>query len=142
MPSHSTRLRLAPDDPRPRSVTPCVVGFATSDDVRRKRLKPGTERSRSSNSAPGVCSRVALSMTEILAGVSAEICSVTVIDVLTGVSLSAGVWSAGVCASIAASQIAGTKHASIPPAPLRKPLRLGAEHNLIAGLIERRFNPP
>ena len=32
----------------PRSVTPCVVGFATRDDERRNRLKPGVLRSASS----------------------------------------------------------------------------------------------
>src|ERR1041385_4462352 len=45
MPSHSTSVRLAPDEPRPRSDTPCVVGFAARLDERRKRLKPGPMRS-------------------------------------------------------------------------------------------------
>src|SRR4029079_3807631 len=35
----------------PRSVTPCVVGFATRDDERRNNVKPGVRRSASS-SAP------------------------------------------------------------------------------------------
>ena len=44
-PSTRTSVRLAPDADIPRRVTPCVVGFATRDDVRRNRLKPGTDRS-------------------------------------------------------------------------------------------------
>ncbi len=44
-------MRLAPEPETPRSVTPCVVGFATRDEERRNSVKPGVERSASS-SAP------------------------------------------------------------------------------------------
>ena len=47
-PSATTSVRLAPEPDTPRSVTPCVVGFATRDDERRNRLKPGVLRSASS----------------------------------------------------------------------------------------------
>src|SRR6185503_15651063 len=45
------RVRLDPEPDTPRSVTPCVVGFATRDDDRRKSVNPGVDRSASS-SAP------------------------------------------------------------------------------------------
>ena len=44
-------MRLDPEPDTPRSVTPCVVGFATRDDERRNNVKPGVDRSASS-SAP------------------------------------------------------------------------------------------
>ena len=34
-PSATTSVRLEPDADNPRSVTPCVVGFATDEEVRR-----------------------------------------------------------------------------------------------------------
>ena len=43
--------RLAPDPDTPRSVTPCVVGFATREEERRNKVNPGVVRSASS-SAP------------------------------------------------------------------------------------------
>src|ERR671912_1513375 len=48
-PSASTSVRLAPEPETPRNVTPCVVGLATRDDERRNNVKPGVERSASSN---------------------------------------------------------------------------------------------
>ena len=47
-PSASTTVRLAPEPDRPRIVTPCVDGFATRDEERRNRLKPGVLRKASS----------------------------------------------------------------------------------------------
>src|SRR5262245_37454197 len=47
-PSASTSVRLDPDPATPRSVTPCVVGFATRDEDRRNSVNPGVERSASS----------------------------------------------------------------------------------------------
>ena len=34
-------------EPRPRRLTPCAVGLAAMDEVRRKSEKPGTSRRRS-----------------------------------------------------------------------------------------------
>src|ERR1039457_1135286 len=84
MPSHRTRVRLAPDDPMPRSETPFVVGLATRLEGRRNSVKPGTSRRRSSMLTPGVCARVVLVSTLTAAGVSAEIVAVTVMDSLRG----------------------------------------------------------
>src|SRR5215218_5751582 len=50
-PSANTSVRLDPEPDTPRSVTPCVVGFATRDDERRNNVNPGVDRSASS-SAP------------------------------------------------------------------------------------------
>ena len=44
-------MRLDPEPDTPRSVTPCVVGFATREEERRNSVKPGVDRSASS-SAP------------------------------------------------------------------------------------------
>src|ERR1035441_7071210 len=70
MPSQRTRVRLAPEDPMPRSEIPCVVGLAARLDERRNRLNPGTSRSRSSRFVPGLCCRAVLSSVVTLAGVS------------------------------------------------------------------------
>jgi len=51
-------VRLAPDADSPRSVTPCVVGFATAEEVRRNKLNPGTERSWSSRRSAGAVARL------------------------------------------------------------------------------------
>src|ERR1039458_8350048 len=72
MPSQRTRVRLAPEDPMPRSEIPCVVGLAARLDERRNRLNPGTSRSRSSRFVPGLCCRAVLSSVVTLAGGSAE----------------------------------------------------------------------
>src|SRR5215471_11904451 len=137
-PSQSTSERLAPEDPRPRSDTPCVVGWATRLEVRRKRLKPGTMRSRSSSSLPGVSLIVVLSMAVILAGVSAAMSPVTVMLVLTGSSfccLSSGDWAVS-----GTRQVARTQQASAAPACLGKAIGRGAEDQVIAVLIERGFD--
>jgi hypothetical protein len=68
--------RLAPDAPTPRSETPCVVGFAVRLPARRKSVKPGTCRRRSSSvSAAVVSSSTDVSKTT-LAGVSSSRASV------------------------------------------------------------------
>jgi len=96
--SQSTRVRLAPVDPVARSETPCVVGFATTLDERRKRLKPGICRSRSSSSAPGMSCSCPASNVVMAAGVSLERTLFTVTLVLRGGGV--GGWGsdeAGVC---------------------------------------------
>src|ERR1035437_8257013 len=76
MPSHRTRVRLAPVDPKPRRDTPCVPGLATRLDERRNK--------RSSRFTPGTSLIWVWSRVETEAGASAAIRSVTVMDVLTG----------------------------------------------------------
>src|ERR1700751_5234069 len=82
--SHRTRVRLAPVDPVARSETPCVVGFATTLELRRNKLNPGTCRSRSSRFMPGIFSIRFWSKTVIEAGLSLEIAALTVTVVLRG----------------------------------------------------------
>src|SRR5690349_4028735 len=82
--SQSTSVRLAPVDPVPRRETPCVVGLATTLDERRKRLKPGICRSRSSSSAPGMSCSWSASSAVMAAGVSLERTLLTVTLVLRG----------------------------------------------------------
>ena len=86
-PSATTSVRLAPDPDTPRSVTPCVVGFATRDDERRKRLKPGVLRSASSI-APAAEVRSSADDTIVaLAAVSTPVAprdAVTVTDSVSG----------------------------------------------------------
>ena len=84
MPSHSRSVRLAPVDPVPRRETPWMVGLATTLDERRKRLKPGICRSRSSSSAPGMSCNWLASSVVIAAGVSLERTLLTVTLVLRG----------------------------------------------------------
>jgi len=82
IPSHSTRVRLAPVEPMPRRETPCVVGFAESDDDRRKRVNPGTSRRRSSGLTPGMSVSPARGREVTDAGDSASTRPATVTDVL------------------------------------------------------------
>src|SRR5262249_18340209 len=69
-PSTSTRLRLAPEADRPLIVTPWVVGFATREDDRRNRLKPGAVLSWSSRAGAAVASSMTLVSTVVAAGAS------------------------------------------------------------------------
>src|ERR1035438_2212770 len=93
MPSQRTSERLAPLEPRPRRETPWVVGLATSEEVRRKRVNPGIRRRRSSMSAPGDCAMASESRTVSGGGDSAVMFSDTVIEVWTGSGgAAAGVW--------------------------------------------------
>src|SRR5215831_16427111 len=84
MPSQSSSVRLAPDEPRPRSEMPCVVGLATRLEERRNMLKPGTYRRRSSRFSPGMRSSCGLGISEIDAGASAAMLAFTVIDCFSG----------------------------------------------------------
>ncbi len=72
----------------PRKETPCVVGFATTLEVRRKSENPGTARSVSSMLMPGTASMAVEFRTVITAGASAEMVPVTVIDSFSGSGLS------------------------------------------------------
>src|ERR1035437_6299236 len=132
MPSHKTSVRLAPEDPRPRSETPCVVGLATRLDERRNRLKPGTERRRSSRLTPGVCCRSEASRVETLAGVSAEIVATTVIDVLTGSGVG-GAWGAS-----GEWKHVSSKDARAHPAGFREAARRRGNDNFVAAVFKRR----
>src|ERR1017187_2876724 len=132
MASHKTSVRLAPEDPRPRSETPCVVGLATRLDERRNRLKPGTERRRSSRLTPGVCCRSETSRVETLAGVSAEIVATTVIDVLTGSGVG-GAWAAS-----GEWKHVSSKDARAHPAGFREAARRRGNDNFVAAVFKRR----
>src|SRR5438876_9414 len=81
MPSHSTRVLLAPDEPVARKDTPWVVGFATTLDDRRNKLKPGTCRNLSSRLLPGMVRSCSWSTTVMEAGLSlvSEPTTVTVV---------------------------------------------------------------
>jgi len=97
--SHSTNVRLAPVDPVARNETPCVVGFATTLDERRNRLKPGIWRKRSSSSAPGISCSCWAPTIVIAAGVSLERTVLTVTLVFRGVGLDEfASGAAGACA--------------------------------------------
>src|SRR4029450_4920991 len=48
IPSASTSARLGDVPPIPRSATPCAVGFALREEVRRNNVNPGTALSASS----------------------------------------------------------------------------------------------
>ncbi len=67
-PSTMTSVRLTPLGPMPRSDTPCAVGCDDKLLVRRKRLKVGTCRSRSSATTAGELSIVSASRMLMLAG--------------------------------------------------------------------------
>ena len=71
-PSVSTSERLAPVPPRPRSVTPCAVGFDTREDVRRNRVKPGTILSASSSVSAALVSSSTAGRTVIVTAGSAR----------------------------------------------------------------------
>src|SRR5512134_3912032 len=136
-PSQRTSVRLAPVDPIPRSETPWVVGWATTLEDRRKRLKPGTSRSRSSRFTPGVARTSELSRAVIDAGASAVIRPITVIELLTG--------SGGVPAWRRSGEQIRAHNASVAPAGDGIPLRRGAENDLEAILLMRtcgRFGRP
>src|SRR5712691_3663840 len=139
MPSHSTSVRLAPEEPMPRREMPCVVGCATIPDDRRNRLKPGTVRRRSSRLSPGVWRICLLSSTETDAGVSAAIFSITVMLVRTGAILSVALLSGcGVCAWTIDSQrrIARTKQTRGNPPGGFEGGGVGAEDNLKSLFID------
>src|SRR6267378_327470 len=132
MPSQSSSVRLAPVDPMPRSETPCVVGFATTLEERRNRVKPGTLRRRSSILTPGSSAIRWRSITEMAAGTSVEMVSVTVMDVLTGSSFGGG--CGGSLWGEADSIAIGAQHTNSAflqlPAVLFETCRSGAEDDL------------
>src|ERR1019366_4535952 len=140
MPSQRTRVRLAPEDPMPRREMPCVVGLAARLEARRNRLNPGTSRNRSSRFVPGLCWRAVLSRTVTLAGVSAEIFSTTVIEVLTvsgfDGSIAGGSW---VCAANRNGQHIRSQQARAHPAGILERAGRWCEDNLKARIIEGRF---
>src|ERR1022692_5287807 len=140
MPSQRTRVRLAPEDPMPRSEMPCVVGLAARLEERRNRLNPGTSRNRSSRLVPGLCSRAVVSRTVTLAGVSAELLSTTVMEVLTvsgfGGSIACGSW---VCAANRNGQHIRIQQARTHPAGVLERAGRWREDNLEARIIEGRF---
>src|SRR5450756_757428 len=140
MPSQRTRVRLAPEDPMPRSEMPWVVGLAARLEERRKRLKPGTSRRRSSRLVPGLCCRATLSSTVTLAGVSAEIFSTTVMEVLTG-SSSGGFRAGGgwVWAAARNGQIIRTQQAGVDPTGVAKRAGRWGEDNFEARIIQGRL---
>ena len=133
--SAMTSVRLAPEADMPRSVTPCVVGLATDDDVRRNRLKPGTERSWSSRRSAGVAtivdrssevtllstlSRVvpASALTEICSAIAAGRSSISigVVDGATSRRSAANPCASTVMTAVAASMGSATDH--VPSAPV------------------------
>src|SRR5450756_1331400 len=140
MPSQRTRVRLAPEDPMPRSEMPWVVGLAARLEERRKRLKPGTSRRRSSRLVPGLCCRAVLSSVVMLAGVSAEIFSTTVMEVLTG-SSSGGFRVGGgwVCAAARNGKIIRTQQAGVDPTGVAEGAGRGGEDNFKARIIQGRL---
>ena len=71
-------------EPRPRREMPCVVGWAASEEERRKRAKPGTMRRRSSRLMPGTCWTRRESRMVSEAGASAATFSTMVMEVWTG----------------------------------------------------------
>ena len=77
----------------PRRETPCVVGFATTLEVRRKSENPGTSRKRSSMFTPGVCARSCADTSDTLAGVWVTTFSTTVMEERTGSGVVGGVWA-------------------------------------------------
>src|ERR1019366_8489470 len=140
MPSQRTRVRLAPEDPIPRSEMPCVVGLAARLEERRNRLNSGTSRNLSSRLVPGLCWRAVLSRTVTLAGVSAEIFSTTVMEVLTvsgfGGSLGCGSW---VCAAHRNGQHIRIQQARARPAGVLERAGRWREDNLKGRIVEGRF---
>src|SRR5450759_1892413 len=140
MPSQRTRVRLAPEDPMPRSEMPWVVGLAARLEERRKRLKPGTSRRRSSRFVPGLSCRAVLSRVVTLAGVSAEIFSTKVMEVLTGSSFGgAGVGGGWVWAAARNGKIIRTQQASVDPTGVAEGAGRGGEDNFKARIIQWRL---
>src|ERR1017187_7728089 len=135
MPSQRTRVRLAPEDPMPRSEIPCVGGLAASLDVRRNRLNPGTSRSRSSRFVPGLCCRAVLSSVVTLAAVSAEMFSTTVMEVLTG----SGFGGAWVCAASRNGQNIRAQQARLHPTGVAERAGRWSEDDLEARIIQGWF---
>lgn len=84
IPSHKTRVLLAPDEPVARKETPWVVGFATRLDDRRNKLNPGTCRNLSSRLLPGIVRSCSWSTTAIDAGLSLVSVPTTVTVVVRG----------------------------------------------------------
>src|SRR3990172_4970723 len=80
----------------PRSESPCAVGCATTLEVRRKRLKPGTWRSKSSTVCAADWRTSSRVSTVTLAGASPEACSRRVGVTTMG---SSRVGAAGSCAA-------------------------------------------
>src|SRR5438105_10956119 len=82
----------------------------------------------------------------MFAGVSTAIAPVTVMEVLTGSSFSGVFSDAGFsggfssCAARGKHQITRAQQASAAPSRLREPVRRRAEHNVVTGLIYRRFD--
>src|ERR1019366_4885502 len=140
MPSQSTSVRLAPEDPMPRSEMPCVVGLATMLEERRERLKPGRSRGRSSRLARGLCCKPMASSVVTLAGVSAAIFSTTVMEVFSGSGFGGvAVCGSGVCALKRNGKQIRAKQTRIHPARLAESLGGGGEDDLETAVIERGF---
>lgn len=106
----------------PRKEMPCVVGWATRLEERRKRLKPGIMRRRSSVFTPGTLRISEASRTAIDAGASVATFSTTVIELRTVSALSP---AAGVC-----PQLGQTHQNSAMPAMRSDPFRMRTEDNL------------
>src|ERR1035438_3540666 len=140
MPSQRTRVRLAPEDPMPRSEIPCVVGLAARLDERRNRLNPGTSRNRSSRFVPGLCCRAVLSSVVTLAGVSAEMFSTTVIEVLTASGFG-GAWAGGAwtCAASRNGQHIRAQQARLHPTGVAERAGRWSEDDFEARIIQGRF---
>src|ERR1035441_4237126 len=140
MPSQRTRVRLAPEDPMPRSEIPCVVGLAARLAERRNRRTPGTSRNRSSRFVPGLCCRAVLSSVVTLAGVSAEMFSTTVIEVLTGSGFG-GAWAGGawVCAASRNGQHIRVQQARLHPTGVAERAGRWSEDDFEARIIQGRF---
>ncbi len=83
----------------PRSESPCVVGWPTMLDVRRKRLNPGTWRRRSSTVWLAECVTSSRVITVTAAGASPAFCSMRVGVTTTG---SRRVGVSGACAAAGA----------------------------------------
>src|SRR4051794_20315382 len=93
MPSQSTNVLLAPDEPVARSETPWVVGFATMLEDLLNRLNPGTCRRRSSRLTPGMVFSCSWSRTVITAGLSLVSEPTTVTVVVRGFGVVSLFWA-------------------------------------------------
>ena len=109
MPSQSTRVRLAPLGPIPRSETPVVVGCEIRLELRRKSPNPGTRPSVSSTSAAGDSESAALSR-EVTSATASTMDSSARLAVTTTVSVwdAPGPVSSVSCASSCASARSGS----------------------------------
>src|SRR5688572_24194979 len=93
-------------------------------------------RRRSSIFTPGVCWMRFSSKTVTLAGVSAEIFSVIVMEVRTGSSFAG---SGACCAASRNGKHIRIEHARAHPTRFAELLRRGSEHKLIVAFVKRRL---